>query len=123
MNLSIFTSSEAETCSTSIAMTSCSIFIILVVSESPHQYLLHNIYYKYRHLIIKFIYEKTSFETASPGAIFWLKFIHLKLDINIICYSTVHRAKILAEICFVLPKNKEMRGRLQTQTTVFVLCS
>ena len=36
VNLSIFASSEAETCSTSIAMTRCSIFIILVVSESPH---------------------------------------------------------------------------------------
>ena len=36
VNLSIFASSEAETCSTSITMTRCSIFIILVVSESPH---------------------------------------------------------------------------------------
>ena len=36
VNLSIFASSEAESCSTSIAMTRCSIFIILVVSESPH---------------------------------------------------------------------------------------
>ena len=35
VNLSIFASSEAKTCSTSIAMTRCSIFIILVVSESP----------------------------------------------------------------------------------------
>ena len=35
VNLSIFATSEAETCSTSIAMTRCSIFIILVVSESP----------------------------------------------------------------------------------------
>ena len=114
MNLSIFAYSEAETCSTSITMTRCSIFIILVVSESP---LLHNVYYKPRGLIIKFICERTSFETARPGAIFWLKFIHLKLDINIIYYSTVHRAKIFVEISFF----KEMR--LQASNTVFVLFS
>jgi len=35
VNLSIFASSEAETCSASIAMTSNSISIILVVLESP----------------------------------------------------------------------------------------
>ena len=100
VNLSIFASSEAKTCSTSIAMTRCSIFINLVVSESPRWYLLHNVYYKPRGLIIEFICERTSFETARPGAIFWLKFIHLKLDINIIYYSTVHRAKTFAEIGF-----------------------
>ena len=64
VNLSIFASSEAETCSTSIAMTRRSIFIILVVSESPRWYLLHNVYYKPRGLIIKFICERTSFETV-----------------------------------------------------------
>ena len=62
--LLIFASSEAETCSTSIAMTRCSIFIILVVLESPRWYLLHNVYYKPRGLIIKFICERTSFETV-----------------------------------------------------------
>ena len=48
VNLPIFASSEAKTCSTYIAMTNCSILIILVVSESPCQYLLHNVYYKPR---------------------------------------------------------------------------
>ena len=42
-NLSIFATSEAETCAASIAMTSHSIPKILVDLKSPNLYLLHNV--------------------------------------------------------------------------------
>ena len=42
-NLSIFASSEAETCAASFAMTSHSISKFFVVLESPNLYLLHNV--------------------------------------------------------------------------------
>ena len=80
----------------------------------------NNVHYKPRNLIIKFICERASFETARPGAIFWMKFIYLKLDINIICYTTVHRAKMFVEdwFCFAQKQGNEV----QASSTVFVLC-
>ena len=60
VNLSIFASPKSKTCSTSMAMTRCLDFIILVVLESPRWYLLHNVYYKPRGLKIKFICGRPS---------------------------------------------------------------
>ena len=64
VNLSIFASSDVETCAASITMTSHPILITLLALESPHLYLSHNVGYMCRNLIYKFIYEMPSFETV-----------------------------------------------------------
>ena len=67
-------------------------------------------------LIIKFICERPSFETASPGVILRLKFIHSKPDINVMCYFTVPRVEIIAQIHSVLPENKVTQCRSSFKT-------
>ena len=119
-NQSFFASSEAETCSAHISTTNRSFAIILVDLECTRWYLSHNVVYALKNPGIIFICEWPLIrDCAASGAISWLKFLLIKLDISVGCYFTVHRAKRIAELHSVLPKNKETLHH--TATPFFVL--